>query len=144
MARRSQKSVPRGRVLLRWLGVGTLAFIAFLYSQPLRSYFSTRDALAQQSAEVRALRAQKLRLERRLADSDTPQALTREARRLGYVEPGERLFIVKGIAAWRRNHEAKDKREPPAPEALLGDQRRAPPEPGSARREARVGEEHRR
>ena len=49
-------------------------------------------------------------LERRLADSDTPQAVTREARRLGYVEPGERLFIVKGIAAWRRNHEAKDKR----------------------------------
>jgi cell division protein FtsB len=110
MARRSKKRVPRRRVLLRWLGVGTLAFIAFLYSQPLRSYLSTRDALAQQSAEVRSLRAQKLRLERRLADADTPQAVTREARRLGYVEPGERLFIVKGIAAWRRMHEVKDKR----------------------------------
>ncbi len=31
----------------------------------------------------------------------------REARRLGYVKPGERLFIVKGINAWRRAHEQK-------------------------------------
>jgi hypothetical protein len=31
--------------------------------------------------------------------------VTREARRLGYVKPGERLFIVKGIGAWRRHHE---------------------------------------
>ncbi len=27
-------------------------------------------------------------------------ALVREARRLGLVKPGERLFIVKGISAW--------------------------------------------
>lgn len=85
--------------------MAVVGFVAFLYSQPLRSYLSTRDALAGRSQEVQALRAQKLRLERRLADSDTPAALTREARRLGYVKPGERLFIVKGIAAWRRLHE---------------------------------------
>ena len=82
-----------------------VAFVAFLYSQPLRSYLSTRDAVANRAQEVRLLRAQKQRLERRLADSDTPEALTREARRLGYVKPGERLFIVKGIDAWRRQHE---------------------------------------
>ena len=105
MARRTKKRIPRGRYLLRWLALGVLAFIAFLYSQPLRSYFSTRDTLSQRTEEVRQLRAQKLRLERRLADMDTPQALTREARRLGYVKPGERLFIVKGIASWRRHHE---------------------------------------
>jgi cell division protein FtsB len=80
-------------------------FIAFLYSQPLRSYISTGDALAERTAEVRELRAKKQRLERRLAEGDTPAALEREARRLGYVKPGERLFIVKGIAAWRRTHE---------------------------------------
>jgi len=105
MARRTKKRIPRGRYLLRWLAVGVLAFIAFLYSQPLRSYFSTRDTLSQQNQEVRQLRAQKLRLERRVAEMDTPQAVTREARRLGYVKPGERLFIVKGIASWRRHHE---------------------------------------
>ena len=38
-------------------------------------------------------------------EADTPEALTREARRIGYVKPGERLFIVKGIAGWRRQHE---------------------------------------
>jgi cell division protein FtsB len=108
MARRSKKRVPRGRFLLRWLGVGTLAFIAFLYWQPLRTYFSTRDTVKQQSAEVRQLREQKLRLQRRLAESDTAQAVMREARRLGYVAPGERLYIVKGIKSWRRQHEQKD------------------------------------
>ena len=102
--RRSKRRVPRGRLLLRWLGVATLAFIAFLYSQPLRSYLSTRDALEQQSEQVRALRAQKARLERRLADSDTPQADDVGLRQRS-VEPGERLFIVKGILAWRRAHE---------------------------------------
>jgi cell division protein FtsB len=105
MARRTKKRIPRGRFLLRWLAVGVLAFLAFLYSQPLRSYFSTRDTLSERTQEVQHLRAQKLRLERRLADMDTPQAVTREARRLGYVKPGERLFIVKGIGSWRRHHE---------------------------------------
>jgi cell division protein FtsB len=103
--RKSRRRIPRGRFLLRWLAVGVVGFVAFLYSQPLRSYLSTSDAVASRQQEVRLLRAQKLRLERRLADSDTPQALTREARRLGYVKPGERLFIVKGINAWRRLQE---------------------------------------
>jgi cell division protein FtsB len=104
-SRRTKKRIPRRRFLLRWLGVGVLLFIAFLYSQPLRSYLTTRDALEKRSAEVRSLQAKKARLERRLAEGDTPAAVMREARRLGYVKPGERLFIVKGIAAWRRAHE---------------------------------------
>jgi hypothetical protein len=32
------------------------------------------------------------------------KALEREARRIGLVRPGQRLFIVKGIKAWRRAH----------------------------------------
>jgi len=103
--RRTRHRLPRGRFLFRWLAVAIVAFIAFLYSQPLRSYLSAHDALADRSQEVRSLRAEKLRLQRRLADADTPESLTREARRLGYIKPGERLFIVKGIAAWRRAHE---------------------------------------
>jgi cell division protein FtsB len=102
--KRSRLRVPRGRFLLRWLAVAVIGFVAFLYSQPLRSYFSTKDALASRQLEVRELRAEKLRLERRLAEADTPAAVMREARRLGYVKPGERLFIVKGIAGWRRAH----------------------------------------
>lgn len=104
-ARRRSTRLLSGPILLRWLGVAVVLFIAFLYSQPLRSYLSTRHALTSRGQEVRSLRAEKRRLERRLTEADTPEALTREARRLGYVKPGERLFIVKGIAAWRRLHE---------------------------------------
>ncbi|TMK78435.1 MAG: hypothetical protein E6G45_06600 [Actinobacteria bacterium] len=103
-ARRGRRPAP-SRILLRWLAVAVIGFVAFLYSQPLRSYLSTRHALANRAQEVRSLRQEKQRLERRLADADTPAALTREARRLGYVKRGERLFIVKGIDAWRRTHE---------------------------------------
>lgn len=103
--RRRGRRPAASRILLRWLGIAVIGFVAFLYSQPVRSYLSTRDNLTSRAQEVRVLREQKLRLERKLADADAPAALTREARRIGYVKPGERLFIVKGIAAWRRQHE---------------------------------------
>jgi hypothetical protein len=34
--------------------------------------------------------------------SATTDSLAREARRLGYIRPGEHLFIVKGIQAWKK------------------------------------------
>ena len=98
---RKRRATPK-RILLRWLALGIVVFVGFLYSQPLRSYLSTRDALASRAQEVRSLRTEKQRLEQQLANADTPEAVIREARRLGYVKPGERLFIVKGIAAWRK------------------------------------------
>jgi hypothetical protein len=86
----------------RWLAIGVLGFVGFLYYQPLRSYLETRETLVRRSAEVRALEAEREVLERRLAAQTSTAALLREARRLAYVKPGERLFIVKGIPAWRR------------------------------------------
>lgn len=74
--------------------------VALLYARPLRSYLSTKHDLAQRSSDVQALKAENTELQRRLADAHTPQALQREARRLGLVQPGEKLFIVKGISAW--------------------------------------------
>ena len=64
----------------------------------------TRDTLQSRTAEVQALRVQKRELERKLRQSTSDGALAREARRLGLVRPGERLFIVQGIDAWRRAH----------------------------------------
>jgi cell division protein FtsB len=104
MAKRPAKRrarFPKRRFFFRWLVLGVFVFVAFLYYQPLRSYLETRDALAQRSSEVGELRREKRALQQRLARADTPEALTREARRLGYVKPGEQLFIVKGIDAWR-------------------------------------------
>jgi len=87
---------------LRWLAVGGLLLIGLLYVQPVRSYRETSAALDRRSAEVSALREERRQLERRLADSTSDAALLRQARRLGFVKPGERLYIVKGIGAWRR------------------------------------------
>lgn len=89
---------------MRWLALGTLAVVALLYYRPLKSYVETRSSLEDRAAEVRSLRAERDELARRLADSDTPEALARRARRLGLVKRGERLFIVKGIDEWRRRH----------------------------------------
>jgi hypothetical protein len=85
----------------RWAAVGALALVALLYVHPLRAYFGTRHSLDVRRAQVRALEAQKRTLVRRLAASSSVAALEREARQLGYVEPGEHLYIVKGIQGWR-------------------------------------------
>lgn len=86
---------------MRWLAVGTIAVVALLYYRPLKSYVETRSSLEDRAAEVRSLRAERDELARRVAESDTPEALARRARRLGLVKPGERLFIIKGIDEWR-------------------------------------------
>ncbi len=105
--RRRKRSAAgsRGRRRLRalWL-VGLVAISVYLYYRPLASYFETRNELAQGRTEVEVLRVTKERLEQRLAFSTSLEATKREARRIGYVSPGEQLFIVKGIPDWRREH----------------------------------------
>jgi cell division protein FtsB len=85
---------------MRWLAVGAVLLVALLYARPLRSYLGTKHELAQRAADVKALKAEKRELQHRLAEASTPEALQQEARRLGLVHPGEKLFIVKGITAW--------------------------------------------
>ena len=96
----------RARRRLRWLALGALVLATVFYARPIRAYLDTRDALARRAAEVAALRAEHERLERRLARSETGVMVGREARRIGFVKPGERLFIVKGIVEWRRARRA--------------------------------------
>jgi cell division protein FtsB len=98
----AKRKPPRSSIFLRWLAVGAILLVALLYARPLRSYLSTKHQLAQRAADVRALKAEKRDLQHQLADASTPEALQREARRLGLVHPGERLFIVKGISKWVR------------------------------------------
>ena len=80
--------------------------MAFLYYRPLASYVETRGDLGARRTEVVALRAEKARLARRFEQTTSEAALAREARKIGFVRPGERLFIVKGIPAWQRRHSA--------------------------------------
>ena len=87
--------------MLRWLAVGALVLVGLLYYRPFRAYLERRDALAARQAQVDVLAARHASLERRLRYVESEAAVAREARRLGYVKPGERLFIVKGIPRWR-------------------------------------------
>ena len=104
--RRKSRRAARRSIMLRWLAVGALALVAFLYYRPMRTYIATRHELTQQRREVQILAAQRAALETRLAASTSTAALAREARRLGLTLPGEHLFIVKGIPAWRKAQRA--------------------------------------
>ena len=43
-----------------------------------------------------------------IIDDSSVDSIEREARRIGYVKPGERLFVVKGIPAWRKARSSGD------------------------------------
>jgi cell division protein FtsB len=86
----------------RLLALGGLVLIGLLYYKPLQTYDHTRAVLHRREAEVNRLEQQKTQLQTRIASVGSGEALVREARRLGLVKPGERLFIVRGIAAWRK------------------------------------------
>lgn len=101
MAAKSRRP-PKAALFRRWLAVGAIVLVAFLYWRPIARYLDARASLTQRRAEVRDLRRQKAALERRLAVSTSSDALAREARRLGFVKPGQHLYIVKGIPAWLR------------------------------------------
>jgi cell division protein FtsB len=88
----------------RLLAIAGLTLVAFLYWKPAHTYLRTKTELQARSAEVRSLRAEKARLQHRIAQTGTGSQLVREARRLGLVKPNERLFIVKGIPAWRHRN----------------------------------------
>jgi cell division protein FtsB len=96
----ARRRSSRSSILKRWLAVGAILLVALLYARPLRSYFGVKHDLAARAAQVRTLKAEKRELLLRLARGSTPEALEREARRLGLVRPGERLFIVKGVSRW--------------------------------------------
>ena len=101
MAKRARTRPSRSSLALRWSAVAALVLVGLLYYRPARTYFERRDAVAARQAQVDALAARHAALERRLRYVASEAAVAREARRLGYVKPGERLFIVKGIPAWR-------------------------------------------
>jgi cell division protein FtsB len=95
MVRRRRPSLSR--LALRWLGLAVVLVIALGYVQPLRAYLDARDEVAVRQADIAVLDGERQRLERRLEFTGTDAFIEREARRLGLVRPGERLFIVKGV-----------------------------------------------
>jgi len=68
----------------RWLALGLIGLIGYAYYHPLRSWIGTRQELQSRRTEVAQLAAQ--------------------TRQLGYIRPGEHLFIVEGIKVWEKAH----------------------------------------
>ncbi len=101
--RRRRVGVPIAR---RWLAVGALVLVGLLYYRPLHDYVDARSQRAVRLAAVRQLQKEQAALERRLRRASSLVVLAREARTLGYVRPGEHLFIVKDIPQWRRRQHA--------------------------------------
>ena len=104
----ARRPAPARRTAVRRGGaVVGVALVAYLYYHPLRAYLDTKRDLQARAVEVRGLEQSKRRLQRELRTQDTAQTLAREARlQLSLVKPGEHLFIVKGIDAWRRAQHA--------------------------------------
>jgi len=87
---------------MRWAALGVAVLLALLYYRPVRTYFHTKHTLEARTAEVQALSERKRQLQERLSEVEQGTSLVRAARRLGLVKPGEHLYIVQGIQAWRR------------------------------------------
>ena len=82
--------------------MGALVLVGLLYYRPLHDYIDARSQRAVQLEAVHKLRKEQAVLEQRLKHASSLPALLAAARTLGYVRPGEHLFIVKDIPQWRR------------------------------------------
>jgi cell division protein FtsB len=95
-----------GRIARRWFAVAALVLVGLLYYRPLHDYLDSRGQRAARAATVARLQREEMRLERKLKEASSPAVLAREARTLGYIRPGEHLFIVKNIPQWLRRQNA--------------------------------------
>ena len=100
----SRKSRRGARLLVgrRWFAVAVLVLVGLLYYRPLHDYFSSRAQRAERLAQVATLEHQRAALERKVRAASSAAALAAEERLLGYIRPGEHLFLVKNIPDWRR------------------------------------------
>jgi cell division protein FtsB len=104
--RRSTRRRSRSALALRWIGVAVLLAVAVAYVQPLRAYQAAEEGVEARRAQVERLAAANAALEERIAEASTEEFVEREARKLGLVRPGERLFIVTGSDEWKRERRA--------------------------------------
>jgi cell division protein FtsB len=103
-AARARRRPPAATLARRWLAVLLIVMIGYAYYHPLRSWFETRSELQSRRTEVGQLAALKRDLQQRVRASQSLHSVAKQARQLGYIRPGEHLFIVKGIQAWEKAH----------------------------------------
>jgi hypothetical protein len=72
----------------------TATLLVILFVQPVRAYRNAHAHLHTAQGQLANARAEHDRLTRDLAFAGTPGALLREARRLGYIYPGETPWVI--------------------------------------------------
>ncbi len=88
---------------IRWDRVGRIALLAtlivilFSYLSPARHWIQQSGTARHQKEELGELMGEKKRLARRLRSLRDPDALEREARRLGMVRAGERSYVIENL-----------------------------------------------
>ena len=107
--KRKTRRISRPSHTLRWIGLIVLLAVAVGYVQPLRAYRDASADVAARRAEVEQIAQTNAQLEQSIAETETPEFVEREARKLGLVKPGERLYIVTGIEEWKQERRARAK-----------------------------------
>jgi cell division protein FtsB len=79
----------------RWALICVFAFVLYLYIGPARTWVSTHAEAKRKREEVAQVRAENEHLRARKRELRKAGALEREARRLGMVKAGEKLYVVK-------------------------------------------------
>ncbi|HEY3019032.1 MAG TPA: septum formation initiator family protein [Solirubrobacteraceae bacterium] len=99
----SARRAPAQVHAIRWDRVGRIVLLcvlcglAVLYVGPARSYVQALGQAKAREAEVRALQREHDRLEARRRALNRPGVIEAEARRLGYVKPGERPYVIEDL-----------------------------------------------
>jgi cell division protein FtsB len=107
-SKRPRRSSRPARAL-RWIGLLVLLAVAVGYVQPLRAYRDASADVAARKAQIQQVGRTNAGLEQQLEETETPEFVAREARKLGLVKPGERLFIITGIDEWKQERRARAK-----------------------------------
>ena len=79
----------------RWALLAVLALVVYLYVGPARTWWSTYAEAKRKRAEVAELKERHAELLARKRALKAEGALETEARKLGMVKAGEKLYVVK-------------------------------------------------
>jgi cell division protein FtsB len=79
----------------RWALICVFAFVIYLYIGPARTWLSTYGEAKRKRAEVAELRERNQQLRERRRRLEREGAVELEARKLGMVKAGEKLYVVE-------------------------------------------------
>ena len=79
----------------RWALICVFLFVVYLYIGPARSWVTTYAEARRQRADVASLKARNAQLRAQKRKLERADAIEVQARQLGMVKAGERLYVVK-------------------------------------------------